>query len=110
MKNPYWRSTAMSCALDLHAQASRLARHLYRLGVRAGDRVGLLLGRPADCYAALLAALEIGAAYVPLDPGSPADSVASVSADAGLDVLLTTTADRHAAAGVSCRVLALDAA
>ncbi|MFD1531720.1 Pls/PosA family non-ribosomal peptide synthetase [Pseudonocardia aurantiaca] len=52
---------------ELDARANQLARYLRLRGAGAGDRIGLLLDRPTDSYAAILAVLKIGAAYVPLD-------------------------------------------
>ncbi len=69
---------------ELSENAHRLARQLDELGVRAGDRVGLFLDRSLDLVAAVLAVLETGAAYVPLDPAYPADRVAFVLADSGV--------------------------
>jgi non-ribosomal peptide synthetase-like protein len=112
-------ATPAACALvcgterlsyaELDARANRMAHYLARQGVRAGDRVGLLFERSVDCYAALLAVLKCGAAYVPIDATFPSDRVAFIAEDAGLAVLLTTTAFREAVAVVTCRTLALDA-
>src|SRR5438067_1619771 len=43
---------------ELDARANRLARHLIRIGVRPGHRVGLLLERSVHTYVALLAVLK----------------------------------------------------
>jgi len=75
---------------ELDARANQLARFLgLREGVRPGDRVGLLLDRPADGYVAMLAVLKLHAAYVPLDAGFPADRVAYVASDAGTRIILS---------------------
>ena len=60
---------------ELDARANRLARHLRARGIGAGDRVALLFDDAVQAYAAMLAVLKAGAAYVPLDPGFPADRV-----------------------------------
>lgn len=49
----------------------RLARRLASQGVQAGSRVGVLAERSPLAIAAMLAALECGAAYVMLDPEAP---------------------------------------
>ena len=56
---------------ELDARANQVARHLIARGVRAGDRVGLLLDKSANTYVALLAVLKANAAYVPVDAAFP---------------------------------------
>jgi non-ribosomal peptide synthetase-like protein len=75
---------------ELDARANQLARRLgLRSGVRAGDRVALLLERPTDAYVAMLAVLKLHAAYVPLDASFPADRVAYIAGDAGARLVIT---------------------
>ena len=45
---------------------------------RRGQRVALLFDDAAQAYVAMLAVLKAGAAYVPLDPGFPADRMAYI--------------------------------
>ncbi len=59
--------------LELDRRANRLARHLAGLGVRPGALVGVCLERSARLIVTLLAILKTGAAYLPIDPGSPAE-------------------------------------
>ncbi len=73
---------------ELAARAHRLARHLQSLGVRPGGRVALRLDRSFDQVAALLAVLETGAAYVPLDPAWPEERRAFTLADSGAALLV----------------------
>ncbi|MHA6616895.1 Pls/PosA family non-ribosomal peptide synthetase [Pseudonocardia sp. DLS-67] len=83
-------SADLSLTYDqLDARANQLARFLRARGSNAGDRVGVLFDRPADAYVAILAVLKIGAAYVPVDPGLPADRVAAVVEDAGMHTVLS---------------------
>src|SRR5690242_3444850 len=49
---------------DMEARANRIARHLRVRGVRRDSRVGMLLPRNTDAYAAMLGILKAGAAYV----------------------------------------------
>ncbi|MFR9806973.1 Pls/PosA family non-ribosomal peptide synthetase [Pseudonocardia sp. RS010] len=76
---------------ELDARAEGLAHRLRERGVRPGGRVGLLLERSWRTYAALLAVLKAGAAFVPIDPASPADRIGYIADDAGLDLLVTTS-------------------
>jgi amino acid adenylation domain-containing protein len=60
-----------------------------RASVEPGARVGVLVPHDASAVVAVLGALSGGAAYVPLDPHSPADRLAAVADDAGLSLVLT---------------------
>jgi len=53
-------------------RARELAAYLQRQGVRPGDAVGVVASRYPDTIAAMIAILDIGAHYVPLDPAYPA--------------------------------------
>ncbi|WP_286547721.1 non-ribosomal peptide synthetase [Variovorax sp. J22G73] len=72
-----------------NAQANRLAHRLIALGVKPEHRVGIAVERSIDMMVGVLAILKSGAAYVPLDPGYPADRLAYMVADSGIVVLLT---------------------
>jgi amino acid adenylation domain-containing protein/non-ribosomal peptide synthase protein (TIGR01720 family) len=76
---------------ELDRRANRLARHLLALGVRSEDRVAIVQRRSVELLVAILAVLKVGAAYVPLDPRSPADRLARMIAVSGAVVLLTDT-------------------
>ena len=60
--------------LSYHAlttRATHLAHHLQHLGMRPEQSIAVCLPRSADLVLALLAILQIGAIYVPLDPTLP---------------------------------------
>ncbi|RAT40576.1 hypothetical protein AU495_16350 [Lonsdalea populi] len=76
----------------LNRRANRLAHHLISLGVRPDDRVALCAERSLEMVVALLAILKAGAAYVPLDPGYPAERLAYMLDDAQPVALLTQSA------------------
>ncbi len=79
-------------ALDyatLDAQATRIAAHLRAHGAGPGRMVGLYLERTPRMLAALLGVLKAGAAYVPLDPGFPAERIGYMLEDAAAPVVLT---------------------
>ena len=63
---------------EVEARANQLARHLLGRGTGPGHRVALLFDDPVQAYVAMLAVLKAGAAYVPLDPGFPADRIAYI--------------------------------
>ncbi len=83
---------------ELEQRAGRIALQLRQMGVRRGDRVGVCLQRKPDLPAALLGVWRAGAAYLPLDPGHPADRLRLVLADAGAVALV---ADEHALAALA---------
>src|SRR5664280_2608866 len=74
---------------QLDARANQLARHLAGVGVRSGDRVGLLFDHAVPAYVGMLAVLKLNAAYVPLDPGFPADRLAYIVDDAQVRTVLS---------------------
>ena len=73
----------------LHRQADALAARL-RTRLRPGDLVGVALERGPDLLVALLAVLQSGAAYLPLDPAYPAERIAFMLRDSGARLLLTS--------------------
>ncbi|MCI4039667.1 amino acid adenylation domain-containing protein [Streptomyces sp. TRM75563] len=73
---------------ELHATARAFADRLAAEGIGAGDLVGVQVARSASELTAVLGTLAAGAAYVPLDPGYPADRLAFVRADARLAALV----------------------
>jgi acetyl-CoA synthetase len=102
---------------DLAAEVNRLANALRRLGVGAGDRVGIFLPMSPEAAIATLAVARIGAIYTPCFSGYGAQAVASrlqdceakllITADAfvrrGQTVRLKQTADEAVAASPSVR-------
>ncbi len=73
---------------ELDARAEALAGRLRRLGLPPESLVGVFSSRTAGLVAALLAALKAGGAYLPLDPGYPAERLAFLLADSGAPVVL----------------------
>jgi amino acid adenylation domain-containing protein len=75
---------------ELDAASTRLAGGLRRIGVRAGDRVGICLERSTHLVTTMLAVLKAGCVYVPMDPSYPSERLSYITTDAGLDVVVTT--------------------
>ena len=73
----------------LALEVNRLANALRRLGVAAGDRVGVFLPMSPESAAAILAVARIGAVAVPCFSGYGAPAVASRLADCAAKVLVT---------------------
>ncbi|WP_217165917.1 non-ribosomal peptide synthetase [Streptomyces sp. AC512_CC834] len=77
---------------ELDERANRLAHLLAARGAGPGAFVAVALPRGAELIVAVLATLKAGAAYLPLEPGHPADRIAHTLRDAR-PVLLLTGAD-----------------
>ncbi|WP_330333157.1 amino acid adenylation domain-containing protein [Streptomyces sp. NBC_00536] len=77
---------------ELDARANQLARLLVSRGVGAESVVGVALERGVEMVIALLAVVKAGAAYLPLEPGLPADRVAYMVETAGAGVVLSSSA------------------
>ncbi|EPH43218.1 putative Linear gramicidin synthase subunit C [Streptomyces aurantiacus JA 4570] len=97
--------TALVCgpdrlsAAELAGRVHRLARALRARGIGPDDVVALALPRSADSVVALLAVMDAGAAFLPLDAAHPAERLreliadtrpALVLADGGLSALVPT--------------------
>jgi amino acid adenylation domain-containing protein/non-ribosomal peptide synthase protein (TIGR01720 family) len=83
-----WEGGTMSYG-ELDRRAEALAGRLRAAGAGPEARVAVRLERGPELPMALLAVLKAGAAYVPLDPGDPAERAAYVLADSGAALLLT---------------------
>ncbi len=81
------RGQVFTYAELIHA-ADRLATRLHRWGVGRGDRVGLFLPKGVEAVAAIHGVLRSGAAYVPVDPASPAIRGAGILADSGVKAVV----------------------
>jgi len=75
---------------ELNERANRLARHLIGLGAGPEQLVTIAMPRTPDMITAVFAVLKTGAAYVPVDPGYPADRIAYMLADTSPVTVLTT--------------------
>jgi amino acid adenylation domain-containing protein len=63
---------------DLEAESNRLARFLIDDGCQPGDRICLFTPKSPSAIMAMHAILKAGAAYVPIDPASPAPRIAKI--------------------------------
>ncbi|WP_346345513.1 amino acid adenylation domain-containing protein, partial [Streptomyces sp. SID5643] len=75
---------------ELEARANRLARLLISRGVGPESVVGVCLERGVEMVVALLAVVKAGGAYLPVDPGYPAERVAFMVEDAAPVVTLVS--------------------
>ncbi|QKZ04559.1 enterobactin synthase subunit F [Pseudomonas eucalypticola] len=93
---------------QVREQVQALAQHLVAQGVVPGDIVAVALPRSVFLSLALMAILEVGAAYLPLDSGYPDDRLQLMLEDAQPRLIIT---ERSQAARfpASCPTLLLEA-
>jgi acyl-CoA synthetase (AMP-forming)/AMP-acid ligase II len=75
---------------ELAADAARAAGAFARLGVAKGDKIALLLNNRAEFLAAVFAAAEIGAVFVPVNTAFAADEIGYVLDHSEAKYLLTS--------------------
>ena len=93
----------------LEARANQLSRYLRALGVLEEDRVGICVARGLDMMVAVLGVMKAGAAYVPLDPDYPPESLGHMLQDAGARVLLVQRRLRNRVPACAALLVELDA-
>ncbi len=93
---------------ELNKRANQLAHYLIDSGVDSGSIVGLLAERSIEMMVALLAILKSGAAYVPIDPKTPASRIQAVLESCSAKVLVTHRRTSDAASSLNLKVLDLD--
>ncbi|RMH20740.1 MAG: amino acid adenylation domain-containing protein, partial [Acidobacteria bacterium] len=80
---------------ELRRRVVELAAELRRSGVGPETRVGIFMERAPEMVIAILAVLEAGGAYLPLDPSYPTARLAFKVEDAAPLLLLTQSHLRH---------------
>ncbi|MER5642524.1 amino acid adenylation domain-containing protein [Kitasatospora sp. NPDC002227] len=92
---------------ELDHRAQRTAGRLRELGVGEGSVVAVCLEKSPELITTLLAVWRAGAAYLPLDPGYPADRLAYQVADAGA-ALVVVDQTRPAPPGLPAALVTLE--
>ncbi|MGH6771548.1 MAG: amino acid adenylation domain-containing protein [Xanthobacteraceae bacterium] len=77
---------------QLMERMAAIAGALAANGIGDNSLVGLSMGRSNDLLAAVLGVMQVGAAYVPLDPSHPPARLARVLADAAPSIVLADVA------------------
>jgi amino acid adenylation domain-containing protein len=81
---------------ELNRLGNAMAAQLIAAGVRAGDTVGVCVGRSVELIAGLVAIAKCACAYLPVDRSWPDDRVRSILAQAGARVVLGDAAAARA--------------
>jgi len=87
----HWLSRA-----EVQKRVRRVARWLYSIGIRRGDRVGLLGHNSPEWFVADFAILRLGAVTVPAYYTDPSEAVRYVFADAGCKLALSEPGEQQA--------------
>ncbi|HEX8275797.1 MAG TPA: amino acid adenylation domain-containing protein [Longimicrobiaceae bacterium] len=93
---------------ELAARSAGLAERLRALGAGPETRVALLAARSPELVAGMLAVLRAGAAYLPVDPATPRERVATILADAAVPVVLADAEGAERLEGFGGEVVAID--
>ncbi|MEU4951944.1 amino acid adenylation domain-containing protein, partial [Streptomyces lavendulae] len=93
---------------ELEARADRLGAELQRRGVGAESLVAVVMPRSSELVVALLAVLKAGGAYLPVDPGHPADRVERILRDARPALALTSSEHADVVNPEACPSILLD--
>lgn len=91
---------------ELDRRSDALAARLVWLGIRRGERVGVLVDRSASSVVSVLAVLKSGAAYVPLDPTYPQSRLRYIIEDAGIRKILDPS-QRSAEIGLDAALMVI---
>ncbi|MGW0049569.1 amino acid adenylation domain-containing protein [Nocardia cyriacigeorgica] len=81
---------------EFDAWTDRIARALIAAGAGPETLVAMVLERSAESVAAVWAISKAGAAFVPIDPGYPAERIAHILGDSGARLGVSTSALREA--------------
>jgi len=93
----------------LDARSNQLARSLREIGVGPETLVGICVERSLEMVIAVLGVLKAGGAYLPLDPGYPADRLAFMIEDAAVPVLITQQSVEDRIPSVWAQIVLIDA-
>ena len=103
---PRWSSRTCELSYgELNGRANRLARLLIGRGVGPESLVAVVMERSADLVVALLAVVKAGGAYLPVDPGYPADRISYLLTDAAPVLALTDQASAAKVTGAGLPAL-----
>jgi len=93
---------------QLNQQANRLAHYLQQHGVKPGQLIGISIAPSVAMTVAVFGILKAGGAFVPLDPGYPADRLAWMIQDSQIGLIVTTAATARQLGGQHAELVFLD--
>ncbi len=93
---------------ELDHRSNQLAHYLCGRGVVSGTLVGLCLERSLDWVTSALAILKMGCAYLPLDPATPRERLATMLSDARVSVAVTRSSLAGPLAGGALDLVSID--
>lgn len=76
---------------ELSQRSNQLAHYLVECGIHPSDKIGLYLEPGIEMVIAILAIIETGSCYIPLDINYPIDRIAFMVKDSESRVLITTS-------------------
>ena len=94
--------------LELSSRARAWAGRLAACGIADESLVGIYLERSPEAIIAMMATLEAGGAYLPLDPSYPKERLEFMINDAGVRVLITDRKLRERLPDIGVEVLLAD--
>ncbi len=95
---------------ELDAASGRIAGYLAGLGAGPEQVVAIAVPRSAEMVAAVLGVAKTGAAYLPVNPGYPAERISFMLADARPALVVCTAETADVAGGAAVRVVLDDPA
>src|ERR1035438_8306510 len=93
---------------ELNAQSENLSQVILSDSPKSSI-IGISTNRSIEMIVGVLAILKSGKAYLPLDPDYPQDRLQQIITDSGVDLCLTTSAQKHLFEPLSINVLVSDA-
>jgi len=76
---------------ELDALSDAVAAALQSLGVAKGDRVGIYLPKSVSSVVSIYSILKCGGVYVPFDPDAPAERLALIAKNCGIQAVMTNS-------------------
>ena len=75
---------------DLEIQVNQLSHYFIEQGISSGDIVGVALPRSIELVVSLIALMQCGATYLPLDPNYPINRLEFMLDDSGANFLISS--------------------
>ncbi|WP_299124662.1 non-ribosomal peptide synthetase [uncultured Winogradskyella sp.] len=77
---------------QFNQQVNQLANQFHEIGVSSGDVIGVVLPRSIELVVTLVAIMQCGAAYLPLDPSYPQNRLEYMLEDSQASFIITSKA------------------